>query len=57
MSHPSREHDIAFLSQTYADLEAVNRELENERERHKVVGDICCHKDDELPLGYHERTC
>lgn len=36
MSHPCREHDIAFLSQTYADLEAVNRELENERERHKV---------------------
>lgn len=41
MSHPCREHDIAFLSQTYADLEAVNRELENERERHKVdVRDI-----------------
>ena len=36
MPHPCREHDIAFLSQTYADLEAVNRELENERERHKV---------------------
>ena len=36
MSRSCREHDIAFLSQTYADLEAVNRELENERERHKV---------------------
>ena len=44
MSHPCREHDIAFLSQTYADLEVVNRELENERERHKVGNDICCHK-------------
>lgn len=36
MSHPCREHDIAFLSQTYADLEVVNRQLENEKEQHKV---------------------
>jgi len=35
-----REHDIDFLSRTYADLEAVNRELENERERHKVCNVI-----------------
>ena len=37
MSHPYREHDIAFLSQTYADMEAVNRQLEHERGQHKVV--------------------
>lgn len=54
MSHPSREHDIAFLSQTYADLEAVNRELENERERHKVVGMFIVTKMIKISLGYHE---
>jgi len=56
MSHPCREHDIAFLSQTYADLEAVSRELENERERHKVVTPQCSHNNDchMIMPGNHE---
>ncbi|XP_065913285.1 myosin heavy chain, striated muscle-like isoform X2 [Dysidea avara] len=43
-----REHDIDFLSRTYADLEAVNRELENERERHKATMNELARANEEL---------